>query len=118
MRRNKRDTDKIVIQKIIGYCNDIEDLMTEFNATYEVYLAKRALRYSCDMCIFQIGELTTRLTENFKAQHTEIPWHEIKALRNIHAHEYESINFEAMWETLTEDIPALKAQLEKIFPQD
>ena len=113
--KKPRDVNCIVIQKMIGYCNDIESFMNEFNGSLEVYRSKSSFRYSCDMCILQIGELTTRLTDEFKSQHDEIPWRQIKGLQNIHAHDYESINFELMWEILTQNIPTLKSQLEKIL---
>ena len=113
--KKPRDVNRIVIQKMIGYCNDIESFINEFNGSLEVYQSKLSFRYSCDMCIFQIGELTTRLSEDFKAQHSEIPWRKIKGLRNLHVHDYESIRFDLMWEIFTKDIPELKAQLEKIL---
>ena len=115
MRKNQRNVNRIVIQKMLGYCNDIENFIGEFGGSYEIYLSKISFRYACDMCILQIGELTTRFSEDFKAQHSEIPWHEIKGLRNIHVHEYERVDLNYMWKTLTEDIPELKAQLEKIL---
>ncbi len=96
MRNKQRDTDEIIIKKIIGYCDDIDASMERFNHSYEQYLSDKVFQYACNMCILQIGELTTRLTEDFKAQHAEIPWKQIKAMRNIHAHEYERVDFEGM----------------------
>lgn len=63
----------------------------------------------------QIGELTTRLTDEFKETHSEISWRAIKLLRNMHVHEYETVNPDRVWNTLTEDIPALKEQLAAIL---
>ena len=117
MRKNQRNVDKIVIQKIIGYCDNIESFIAQFNGSLEVYQSETAFRYACDMCIFQIGELTTRLSEKFKTQCPEIPWRKIKALRNIHAHDYENVDLEIMWEIITKNIPELKAQLTKILSQ-
>ena len=113
--RKRRDTNRIVIQKMVGYCDDIQTLRTRCEDSFERYISDIGFRYACDMCILQIGELTTRLTDEFKVQHSDIPWHEIKGLRNIHAHEYESVNLNYMWDTLTRDIPTLKSQLEKIL---
>lgn len=121
MRNRRRDTNKIVLEKIIGYCNQIEDLMNEFGNSYESYITKAAFQLSCDMCILQIGELTTRLTDEFKTTHNEISWRAIKALRNMHVHEYERVNPDRVWNTLTEDIPALKESLTAILetmPED
>ena len=38
----------------------------------------------------------------------------MKGMRNIHAHEYDNVNREQMWITLTEDIPTLKCKLLKL----
>ena len=115
MRKKPRDTDKITIQKMIGYCNDIERMIKRFGNTFEDYMSDVDFQYSGGMCIIQIGELTTRLTEDFKNQHSEISWNAIKAMRNIHAHDYEGVDFARMWDTLTEDIPTLKKSLQAIL---
>ena len=83
-----------------------------------MYISDITFRYSCDMCVLQIGELTSHLTEEFKNQHPEIVWHEIKAMRNIHVHDYENVKFDVMWETLTQDIPILKEKLTKIIEEN
>lgn len=115
MKNKKRNMDRIIIKKIIGYCDDIKNLMIRFDATLEQYINDIAFQYSCNMCILQIGELTTRLSENFKIKYDYIPWHSIKGLRNIHAHEYEKIDFEGMWDTLNDDIPELRDNMSKIL---
>lgn len=56
----------------------------------------------------QIGELTTHLTDDFKQTYTGMPWIQIKALRNLVAHNYGKIDEESLWETVTGDIPKLK----------
>ena len=69
------------------------------------------------MCILQIGELTTRLNKDFKEKFSEIAWSEIKALRNIHVHEYEKVDFEEMLKIFKKDIPDLKEKLQKILSE-
>ena len=115
MKNKSRNADRIIIKKIISYCDDINRLMLRFDATLDKYIDDIAFQYSCNMCILQIGELTTRLSESFKAQYNHIPWHSIKGMRNIHAHEYEKIDFEGMWDTLKDDIPELKDNLLRIL---
>ena len=115
MKNKKRDTNKIIVNKILKYCGQITESMNRFDNSYEKYVNDFVFQYSVNMCIFQIGELTTRLTEDFKEKHNIIPWKLIRAMRNITAHEYEKLEFEAMWQTLTEDIPALEKQLQEIL---
>lgn len=45
----------------------------------------------------------------------EKDWHAIKAMRNLHAHDYENVDLDIVWNTLREDIPDLKIQLQKML---
>ena len=113
--KKQHDVNHIVIQKILGYCNDIQGLMIRFDKSFERYLSEISFRYACDMCVLQIGELTRRLSDDFKARRSEIPWNKVKGMRNVLVHEYEEVDFETAWNILTQRIPELKAQLEKIL---
>lgn len=65
------------------------------------------------MCIIQIGELVNRLSDEFIEKCKQIPWYAIKGMRNLHAHDYENVDMEIVWNTLKEDIPQLKEQILK-----
>lgn len=106
---------RVVMQKIIEYCTEIEDYKNQVNATFEVYQSNKMFRRAVDMNVLQIGELTKRLSDDFRAAHPEIPWHEIKGLRNVLVHEYENVDLESAWNDLTKSVPELQAQLEKIL---
>lgn len=36
-------------------------------------------------------------------------------MRNLHAHDYENVDLEIVWNTLLEDIPYLKEQIRNMF---
>ena len=113
--QNKKRVEKIVLQKIIYYCEQIEKFIIRFGGTFENFQSDFAFQMSCGMCIIQIGEQTTTISQDFKEKNSEIEWNKIKGLRNIFAHDYESMNFEILWKILTENIPELKSQIEKIL---
>lgn len=46
-----------------------------------------------------------------------MPWIQIKALRNLVAHNYGKIDDESLWETITGDIPKLKDYCSNIIEQ-
>ena len=75
--------DRIIVQKVLDYCNKTKKFVDRFGNTFEDYCKDEAFQFSCSACIIQIGELTTRLSDDFKSQHSEIPWHKIKGLRNF-----------------------------------
>jgi uncharacterized protein with HEPN domain len=55
-----------------------------------------------------IGEAAARLSQEFRAQHPQIEWQDIIAFRNILVHAYFSIKLDIVWETVTQDVPALQ----------
>ena len=109
-----KSEDKQILDRIIRYCNDVESLLTEYKNDFEIYKKKIAFQYSCNMCIIQIGELVGRLSDDFLSKHNEIPWYAIKAMRNLHAHDYDRVDLEIVWNTLTKDIPELKETIMNI----
>ncbi len=46
-----------------------------------------------------------------------MPWNQIKALRNMVAHNYGKIDKEILWETISNDIPQLQEYCEEIVKQ-
>lgn len=110
-----KDNDRIILRKIIKYCDDIDSLKKQYNTDFKVFENDISFQYSCNMCIIQIGELVCRLSEEFQELHSEIPWHAIRGMRNLHAHDYENVDLEIVWNTLIEDIPELKAELESFL---
>jgi uncharacterized protein with HEPN domain len=109
------DRDKDVITKMTKYCNDVAALMERYDSDFETYKNDISFQYSCNMCIIQIGELVSRLSDDFIESHPQIPWHAIKSMRNLHAHDYERVDLGIVWNTLTEDIPDLLNKLDLIL---
>ena len=86
-----------VLRRIILYCNDIEETILRFGEDYSVFIQDSAYKNATALCVLQIGELTTHLTNDFKQTYTVIPWTQIKALRNVVAHSYGKIDVESLW---------------------
>ena len=111
----KYDKRVSIFEKIIRYCEQINQIAERFGKTYEAFHDDFAYQNACAMCIFQIGELGSRLPEDFRAKYDQIPWKLIRAMRNMFAHEYEKVNIEEVWGTIETDIPILKARCEEIL---
>lgn len=106
-----KNEDMVIIKKMIKYCNDINTLMARFDKDFELYKKDISFQYACNMCIIQIGELANRLSDEIKEANKDIPWRAIRGMRNLHAHDYENVDLEIVWNTLIEDIPILKLNL-------
>lgn len=113
----KRNRDYSVLQHITEYCTEIDNTAKRFNYEKEVFLSDSVYKNAIALCVLQIGELTANLTDEFKETYSQIPWRQIKAMRNIVAHNYGSIDSEILWNTVTDDIPELKKYCIKILSE-
>ena len=102
------ERDLSILQHIISYCEQIEQTVVHFGNEAEIFAENKIYRNAAALCILHIGELVGKLTEEFRQQHPAVPWRQIKAMRNIVAHSYGSVDPETTWEIITGDIPVLK----------
>ena len=102
------ERDRSILEHIVSYCYDIEDAVHRFGNSLSAFSVDKAYRNACAMCILQIGELGGHLSEEFRLSHPQMPWNEIKGMRNVMAHAYGSLSVQTTWETIEHDIPALK----------
>ncbi len=57
--------------------------------------------------LIQVSENARKLSEEYKEQHSVIPWTAITGLRNRIVHDYGNVNLSIVFETLKNDIPVL-----------
>lgn len=106
-----------VLRHIMDYCEEIDKTINRFGNEYEVFSKDTVYQNAVALCVLQIGELTTHFTEEFKNTYHEMPWNQIKALRNVVAHNYGKIDKETLWETISSDIPQLQSYCKNILLQ-
>jgi len=63
-----------------------------------------------------IGEAAGRINHEVQKEFPDIPFREIRGMRNIIAHDYGEVDLERVWETATHDVPALLRALERALP--
>ncbi len=61
-----------------------------------------------------IGEAAANVPQEIQDQFSEIPWYQMKGMRNILIHEYFGLDSEVIWKTVQEDLPLLKEKIKKI----
>lgn len=110
-------SNQIILRKMIDYCNEVERILNKHSFDIDEFENDAEFQFACGMCIIQIGELVGRMSDDFISQYSSVPWRQIKGMRNIYAHEYDIIDNELVWETITEDIPELKKKLEFILSE-
>ena len=111
---NKNDT-KSVLFGIKKYIDDLNKIIKDNKVTETMYKTNVLYRHSLHMCLFQIGEISKMVPDDFKKKHMEIPWAEMRGLRNVEAHDYDNLDLTAIWKTIEKDIPDLDKKLNKIL---
>ncbi|HEX8410843.1 MAG TPA: HepT-like ribonuclease domain-containing protein [Thermoanaerobaculia bacterium] len=61
-----------------------------------------------------LAESSTRIGDAFKAAHPEIPWKPVARFRNVAVHDYLDIDYDEIWDIITEDLPPLKEHVTRI----
>ncbi len=90
------------------YCDRINDNLERFHKDHEQFLSDYMFQDACCMCVVQIGELAGLISEETRNINKSVPWRAIKDTRNFYVHAYGAIDLDAVWETITKDIPVLR----------
>lgn len=107
--------DIIVLQKILKYCDEIEDTCKHFEPTLDEFSNNFIFRNACSMCILQIGELCKVISDELRNEEKDIPWKSWCGIRDIFAHQYSNMDYEIAWGTIVEDIPTLAAKCKELL---
>jgi uncharacterized protein with HEPN domain len=73
--------------------------------------SNREFRRALERCVELIGEAASRLPESWRASHSEIPWRQIIAMRNVMIHGYDVIVSDVLWDVATNDVPKLSGAI-------
>jgi len=64
-----------------------------------------------------IGEAATHLPDSIQEKYHEVPWFQIKGMRNLLIHEYFGVDVDVLWQTIKEDLPRLKLQIQTLIAE-
>jgi uncharacterized protein with HEPN domain len=54
-----------------------------------------------------IGEAANYIPEDIQSRYTDIPWAQMRGIRNLLIHEYFGVDTDIIWQTITDDLPDL-----------
>ncbi len=111
------DKDYRTVSKMIEYCDNVASFLDGLGDNFEAYRADVQTRYACDMCVMQIGELVGRISDELKASRPSVPWAQIRAASDYLTRDYDVAEPEFVWETLRQDVPALRGVLLEILAE-
>jgi uncharacterized protein with HEPN domain len=99
------DETEFLLQKVSGI---------EKNEFLNDEVLKRAFVRSLEI----IGEATKKLPNDVKEKHGNIDWRAIAGTRDKLIHDYFGIDYDIVWDIVTNEIPELRTQIKEMLQTD
>ena len=85
--------------------------------TQPEFLQDKRTQQAVVLSLIVLGEAATKVMdrhEAFAAAHAQIPWRNMRGMRNRIAHGYFDIDLEVVWDTVQTALPDLRLQLDAL----
>ncbi len=96
------------IERIVGYTEGL---------TYEQFCADGRTIEAVQYNFIVIGEAVAHLPLKLTESHPEIPWPEMRGLRNVVAHAYFVVSSSVLWQTARSDLVPLVAPVQGLIDE-
>ena len=104
------------LEHIVDSSGDILSFTNGF--TLDAFKADLRTQKAVVMSIIEIGEAATKIAASdpdFVAQNHDLPWSQMRGMRNRIAHGYFDIDLDIVWQTVVRAIPTLNQQAEALL---
>jgi uncharacterized protein with HEPN domain len=83
--------------------------------SYEEFVKDTVVQDAVIRRIEIIGEASNRISDQSRNKYSQMPWVEMKGMRNLLIHEYDEIDLKEVWNTVKNDLLPLIKEIEKIL---
>lgn len=80
---------------------------TDFNGFRDNFIFSNSVIRDLEI----IGEAAKHIPEDIFLSYPQIPWQDMRDMRNVLIHEYFGVNLRVVWDTVSYDLPMLKVAL-------
>ena len=109
----KRFGDKQRLEHMLAAIDDI--LAFTLGATEAEFNQNRMMQFACIRGLEIIGEAANHLTSALRQTNAYIAWPDLIGMRNFAVHQYFDVRNNVLWQTVRQDLPALKPQLQQVY---
>jgi len=71
-----------------------------------------------ERCFEIIGEAARHVPAEIKARHPDVPWQDLREMRNVISHVYFKVSLRILWRAAREDLPPLVPQLRQLLASE
>ena len=81
----------------------------------DAFMASDLLQDAIIRNLQTLAESATRVSDGLQEKHPEVDWLKIRGFRNVLVHDYLGVDLDRVWNILENDLPKLKAAIEKML---
>jgi uncharacterized protein with HEPN domain len=103
--------DRTSLRHMLDHAREAELMIQD--RSLEDLKQDRMLELALVRLIEIIGEAANRVSEDTLERFPQIPWQQIRGMHNRLIHGYDLIDLQILWDTVTDDLPALIKEIKK-----
>lgn len=104
------------LQHIRDACNEALQFIADQNK--DDFQNNRMLALALIKELEIIGEAANNISDDYQNRYPNIPWKDMIGMRNRLVHAYFGINYDIVWQTVTESLPVLLVEVEAIIESE
>jgi uncharacterized protein with HEPN domain len=101
------------LRHILDEINYLDDQI--HGLSKEEFLQDETLRRAFVRSLEIIGEATKKLPPEIREKHSHIDWRAMAGMRDRLIHNYFGVDYDIVWDVLTNKIPSLRNRIQKII---
>lgn len=108
----KKDV-KVYLDDILESITQIEDYTS--GVTFQDFEADTEKQDAVIRRFEIIGEAVKQMPKEFISQYPNVAWKQAAGIRDVLIHDYSEVNLERVWNTVQQNLPELKTQIQSIW---